>query len=340
MHMKKQTRSILSLCAITVLVLALMLSGCAQPEPTPSESVSQGGPQPTVSQPAPPEKKMLGFIIPTFSTPYCVELIRGAEEAMAQYSPDEYELVSLECNYDPLKEIANIEDLVNQGVDGVILICSEPTASAPGLEYLVAHNVPTVIVDSPCEGRENADCVIITDNKEAGRLEMEMLAKGLNGKGNIICLENSTNTNGRIRAEGRDEELKKWPDIKILAIEDGVGTVEKALDVVTNFMQSYPTEIDAIWTFSDTPSQGAIAAISGTAYEGKVLIGGVNASDIAKGFIQEGKQFGSAAQFPAGMAKLGIETLVGILEGKAPEEQTVYYGVEWVSKENVDEFIK
>nr|WP_122012653.1 sugar ABC transporter substrate-binding protein [Maliibacterium massiliense] len=357
--MKKNTRTLMALVLVLTL-MATLLVGCGQkkqdasfnyPSPDASASVSASasastdankGRTPLADSPEKIEKDIVfGMPVKAMSALFYVELAKGVQRAideMNEKSGRNDKVIIMDDNRDLQKEAANVEDLITQKVDVMILVCMDPIGSVPSLNAClkVQDRMPTVIIDAPCNGSEKADAVIVSNNKEGGRLEMEMLAKALNGKGKIVCLEDTTNPNSEIRSQGRDEELKKWPDIEVLQIEDGIGTVDKALEVMNNLMQAHP-DIDGVWCFSDSPAQGAVAAVDAAGKIDKIKVCGLDGSVTAKQLIREGKQYGSAAQFPIQLGYDGVMTGYDLLCGKAPASQTKYVDVAWIDASNIND---
>nr|WP_122012881.1 sugar ABC transporter substrate-binding protein [Maliibacterium massiliense] len=322
--MKKHNAKLALLLALA-LVCAASLLGCGAKEQAKDEGALE-----------------FGLIIRTVNVPFFVNVYQGVQDAFADYNKEngtQHKLTMLDSNTDLQKETNNAEDLINSKVDCVFLVTVDPQGSIATLDTLDRAGIPVVIIDSGCNNAELAKAFIKTDNVAAGRIEMEHLAEAMGGKGNLIVFEDSTNANSRDRAQGRDEVLAKYPDIKIIDTHDGKNTVDAALEVFNNFMQSHGEDIDAVWTFSDTAAQGVIAALEGTKLQEKVLVAGINGDDIAKGFIKEGKQFGTSAQFPYKLGYDGANLGFKVMRGEEIKEPLVLMTPEWIEKDNIDKFL-
>lgn len=312
------------LVSIALIMLCVMIAVCIAPRPaTASEGLKKD--------------IAIGVTIPTMSTPWTMELVRGGNRAVEDYNAAHGANVSIiwfDNNRDALREAANMEDLITQQVDAIIMVANDPMTSTIVLEKAVASGIPTVIVDSPPIGAEMANAVIISDNRELGRLQMEMLARGMGGSGNLIVFSDSTNTNSRARAAGRDEELKNWPNIVVIDSNDAPFGVDAALNTMQNFMQAHQ-QIDGVWCFSDTVAQGVAAAITGTHFAEVTRVTGLNGSDIAKGLIAEGKMYGTAAQFPVELITRGVLTSIDLVNGISPAEQLMLVDGAWIDATNL-----
>lgn len=258
-------------------------------------------------------------------------------QAMVDYN---IEAQVLDDNTDLAKELENVQYTIDNGFDIVVFVAMDPKSSVPAFDLLVASDVKTLIVDAPCDGSEKCDAVIVSANEEAGRMQMEKLCEQLGGKGNVLILTDSTNPNAAIREQGAMAELENWPDVKIIA--EGEGdipnvNVDKAQQKMSELYQVYGSEINGIWTFSDTPAQGAIAALQ-VSGNSDIVVTGIDGNAVAKQLIQGGQMYGTAAQFPNALGYDGVVAGLELLAGTYDQEQTIYVPVQWIDSSNVDEY--
>lgn len=265
--------------------------------------------------------------------------LTAVEEAQAMVDYN-IEAQVLDDNSDLAKELENAQYTIDNGFDIVVFVAMDPKSSVPAFNLLVESDVKTLIVDAPCDGSEKCDAVIVSANEEAGRMQMEKLCEQLGGKGNVLILTDSTNPNAAIREQGAMAELENWPDVKLIA--EGEGdipnvNVDKAQQKMNELYQVYGSEINGIWTFSDTPAQGAIAALQESQSEG-IVVTGIDGNAVAKQLIQGGQMYGTAAQFPNALGYDGVVAGLEILAGTYDQEQTIYVPVQWIDSSNVDEY--
>ena len=340
---------IFALALVLILALGMVLTGCGKKEepanpsePVATEEAVKEAVEMTIEDID--HDVVFGMPVKSFAGLFYVELMKGTQRAideMNEKTGRNDEIIFMDDNKELNRELSNVEDLLNMDIDAMLLVCMDPSGSVPAFEKCIAKkDMITVIVDASCEGSEKCDAVIVSNNYEAGRLEMEMLAKGLGGKGNIIALSDSTNSNGAVRLQGMQDELKNWPDINVIEIKDIRSGVDAAMETVTSMLNAYPGQIDGIWNFSDTPAQGSVSAVEAAGLLDDILISGVDGSVVAKELIQQGKQYGSAAQFPVELGYQGVMTAYNLLIGKQPEEQTTYVDVAWICKDNVADYIE
>lgn len=343
----KQHR-IFALALALMMALGLLLTGCAPKQSEEENNVAQSTEEAVgeaieeVTQEI-DHDIVFGMPVKAFSGLFYVELMEGAQNAVDEMNAKtgrNDQIVFMDDNKELNRELSNVEDLVNMEIDVMLLVCMDPQGSVPAFELCQQQeDMITVIIDAPCEGSENADAVIVSNNYEAGRLQMEKLAEKLGGKGNIIAISDSTNPNAAVREQGMQDELKNWPDINVLEVRDILSGVDAAMEAMTSMINVYPGQIDGVWCFSDTPAQGAVSAIESAGLLDEIVVTGIDGSVVAKELIRDGKQYGSAAQFPVQLGYEGVMTAYDLLVGIEPEEQTRYIDVAWIDADNVAEYI-
>lgn len=265
--------------------------------------------------------------------------LAAVEEAQAMVDYN-IEAQVLDDNTDLAKELENVQYTIDNGFDIVVFVAMDPKSSVPAFDMLVASDVKTLIVDAPCDGSEKCDAVIVSANEEAGRLQMQKLCEQMGGEGNVLILTDSTNPNAAIREQGAMAELENWPNITLIAEGEGdipSVNVDKAQQKMNELYQVYGSEINGIWTFSDTPAQGAIAALQGSG-NSDIVVTGIDGNAVAKQLIQGGQMYGTAAQFPNALGYDGVVAGLEILAGTYDQEQTIYVPVQWIDSSNVDEY--
>ncbi|MGI6004673.1 MAG: sugar ABC transporter substrate-binding protein [Christensenellales bacterium] len=289
----------------------------------------------------------VGVFLRTIASNYYNATNMGALRAMEDWNKERGRNDTIQV-YDHgdniAKEINNVEDAINIGVDVAVINPIDPQGSIACMDMLDEAGVITINIDGMFNNAEKAQGRIQSRNEEGGELEMRKLCEALGGKGNILMFCNSANANSEIRKIGAMRALEDFPDINVLYIYDGETTLEKSLDAMQNFMQRFQADgIDGVWAFSDTISQGAAAAVSGTELEGKIKIAGLNGDVTSLELIKEGKQMGSAAQFPEVLGyegvMMGLKMAIGEMEPMDPDDK-VWLDMEWVDQSNVDEHIE
>ncbi len=113
-----------------------------------------------------------------------------------------------------------------------------------------------------------------SDSELAGRLQMEALAKAMNGKGNVaILLGDLANESTRERTKGVEAVVAKYPNIKVVQKQTAKFSRNDAVDVVSNWMTA-GDDINAIASNNDEMAIGAIQALGKN--DKHILVAGVD----------------------------------------------------------------
>ncbi len=144
-------------------------------------------------------------------------------------------------------QIQQMRQMVDDGVDAIIICCSNVTALNQTIEYAYKRGVPVFsfsgYVTSPYAINGAA-------NHTQGGAEMaQWLADSIGGKGNILMVSGIPGfASSDSFDKGAKEALKKYPNIKIVGEVAGKWTDQVAQVEVQKFLATNPSQIDGILT--------------------------------------------------------------------------------------------
>ncbi|MBF8983173.1 ribose ABC transporter substrate-binding protein RbsB [Lutibacter sp. B2] len=251
----------------------------------------------------------IGLVISTLDNPFFVTLKDGA---VAKAKELGYELVVLDSQNDPAKELANVEDLLTQDVK-VIMI--NPTDSDSVVNAVKAANQKEIPVITLDRGANAGDVVthIASDNAAGGKMAGEYIVKELNNAGKVVELEGIAGTSAaRDRGQGFNDAIKA-SEIKVVAKQVADFDRTKGLNVMENILQAQP-EINAVFAHNDEMALGALKAIEASGRDIKVV--GFDATDDAVKAVKDGKMLATVAQQPTLIGSLGVEMADKTIKGE------------------------
>ena len=196
------------------------------------------------------------------------------------------------------KQIKSLRAFIAQRVKAIILAPRVKTGYEPVLREAKTANIPVVLVDRGVDAPDDLYTQFIaSDFIEEGRRAAEWLAKHTDGKANIVQIEGTAGSDpANDRKKGFEEVLKaKYPDMKIIASQDGDFDVSKGKQVMASFLQRFKqenTKINAVYAHNDNMALGAIQAIEedGQYKPGKdILIVSIDGIHAALQAILDGK---------------------------------------------------
>lgn len=142
---------------------------------------------------------------------------------------------------DAQEQADKIEQLANQGVDGIAISCSEAGKVTPAIDYAVNERGAHVVCfdsDAPNSARF---AYFGIDDLACGQRVMRELATLMGGPGKVAVLAgNQTAPNLQRRVQGVREEAAKHPGIEIVDVFYHKETPQDAASRVEQVMQANP----------------------------------------------------------------------------------------------------
>lgn len=261
------------------------------------------------------ENITIGFSVSTLNNPYFVTLSNGVEEAAAAEGID---VIVVDAQDDPSKQVSDIEDLVQQNVDIILINPSDEAGLGAGVEAANAAGIPVLTVD---RNVDSGDVVayIASDGIQGGELAGEYIAEQLSNEGNVVELQGITGViSTRERGEGFHNIVDDIEGIEIVASQSASFDRTEGLTVMENIIQGNP-DITAVFAHNDEMALGAIEALEAQGMS-DVLVVGFDATDDALAAIEEGRMAATVEQQPTLMAEIAIETALQVLNGDDIED--------------------
>lgn len=227
------------------------------------------------------------------------------------------DLVIESADTDAQGQIQQVQNLINKGVNGIIINPGDVKALNPTLEDAVAQGIPVIAVDQAICAKGVINVVI--DQKEWAKISAKWLAEQLGGKGNIVLIEGFVgHPANEARMAGVAEVLADYPDIKVVGRDTGKWDQATGQQVMSNFLASIP-QIDGVWT-QDGMATGVLTAIQ-TANPAKwpIVSGEARASylQLWNEVLKDHPDFKSIGVVnPPGVGASGLRVMVNLLQGK------------------------
>lgn len=293
------------MAVLMMLVLTVgMLAGCSS-APKAAET--------TTEAPA-AEAKKVGLVLSTLNNPFFVTLKEGAEAKAKELG---IELIVLDSQNDPSKDMANVEDLITQGVSLILLNPTDSDAVANAVKAANDAKIPVITLDRAANGGEVVSHVA-SDNVAGGKMAADFVNEKLGGKGNVIELQGIAGTSAaRDRGQGFNDQLATYPGLKVVASQPADFDRTKGLTVMENLLQAQP-DVQAVFAHNDEMALGALQAVEASGKS--ILVVGFDAIDDAVKAVADGKMAATVAQQPDMIGALGVETASKVLNGETVEK--------------------
>ncbi len=255
-------------------------------------------------------KENIALVISTLNNPFFVTLKEGAVKKANELG---YDLVVLDSQNNPAKELANVEDTI---VKGTKIILINPTDSeAVGNAVLAANkaNIPVITLD---RGSVKGEVVshIASDNVAGGKMAGDFIVNKLGKQAKVIQLQGIVGTSAsRERGEGFNQSQQE-NNFTILTAQPADFDRAKGMNVMQNLLTAYPT-VQAVFAENDEMALGAMRAIQ-TAGRTDILIVGFDGTDDGIKSVKRGKLAATVAQQPDKIGAIGVEIADKVIKGE------------------------
>ena len=248
----------------------------------------------------------IGLVVSTQNNPFFVTLKEGAESKAKELG---HELIVLDSQNDPSKELGNVEDLLIRGIDVLLINPTDSDAVASSVRAANRSKVPVVTLDRAAnKGKVIAH--VASDNVLGGEMAGNYIIERLNGAGNVVELEGIPGTTAaRDRGAGFNKAVNGKVNIVAKHAADFDRT--RGLTVMENILQAQP-EIDAVFAHNDEMALGALKAIEASGRN--IIVVGFDATDDAVNAVKQGKMGATVAQKPAEIGATGVEVADKIIK--------------------------
>ncbi|MFQ1047824.1 ribose ABC transporter substrate-binding protein RbsB [Avibacterium paragallinarum] len=259
-------------------------------------------------------KETIALAVSTLDNPFFVSLKEGAEKEADKLG---YNLVVLDSQNDPAKELANVEDVTVRGAKVLLINPTDSTAVANAVRMANQKNIPVITLDrGAAQGKVVSH--IASDNVAGGKMAGDFIAEKLGDNAKVIQLEGIAGTSAaRERGEGFKQAVEAHK-FDVLASQPADFDRTKGLNVMENLLTAQPN-VQAVFAQNDEMALGAIRAVQ--AANKSVLIVGFDGTDDGVKAVKSGKLAATIAQQPALIGALGVQTADKVIKGEAVEAQ-------------------
>jgi D-xylose transport system substrate-binding protein len=241
-----------------------------------------------------------------------------------------YEVIVQEADHDVKLQSDQIDNMVSQGIKGLIVIAEDGDAAVTPVEKAVAAGVKVIAYDRLIK-TSKISAYLSFDNTEVGRQEAlgVMTALGLPGstkwtKDNpakvVMSGGSPTDNNAVLVRQGQEEVMKPYLDsgvIKVVA-DQWVENWDpaKAEAMMENILTAQQNKIDAVVASNDGTALGELQAMKAQGLAGKVPISGQDATADGCNSIVLGEQTVSVFKDTRLLAPKAVDMIDALVKGQ------------------------
>ncbi len=278
--------------------------------------------------------------VDSYQTTYESAFIAAAAEN------SDVDAVVLDAGGDVARQIAQIEDLIQQEVDAIIIWPTNGEAVIPAVRKAHQAGIPVVVTNSNIAeaGFDFVNSFSGPDNITQGARSAEIMCDkfkdmGIEGEAQVVHITGQPGYTTAIeRAKGFEDRMPEvCADVMIVDTQPGDWNREKSQQVMEAFLVKYD-DIDGVYSGDDNMGVGALNAAKAAGRDGIIFVGATN---FAVGYeaMAAGDYWGSIYQSPVDDAEAALKTAIDILEGKELPFLN-YFDTPKITQDNMGDYTK
>lgn len=232
------------------------------------------------------------------------------------------DVIITQSNLNDSVQIQQMRQLVDQGVDAIIVCCSNPTALNQTVQYAHERGVPVFsavgYLTSPYAVNSSANFVV------GGHMLGEWMAKEIGDKGNVLVVEGIPGASASDSQNvGVLKALEQHPDVKVVGTVAGMWTDQVAQAEIQRWLATNPGQLDGI-IIQSASELGALRALKQSGRDMvPITIGGELG---ALCYWRKNPDYVSAAIHawpPGDDFEMGWNIMMRTLQGQGPKVQSI-----------------
>jgi ribose transport system substrate-binding protein len=262
----------------------------------------------------------------------------GAEEAARANPGVRLAVLAPEREVNIDQQVSILEDQITKHVAALAVAPAGVSEILPVLEKAKAAGIPVIIMDTDINWPGKLSYVG-ADNKRAGHLAGEYIAKLVDAKGQVAVIRGILGiATHEDRLAGFREAIAAAPGIECVAVQPANSERSLGMSVMENLITTHPA-LRAVFATNDQMALGAVEAIAARNLTGKIAVVGVDATGEALHAIESGRLSADVAMHPEALGNKAVTAAIQAAKGQ-PVDKTIDTGETLVTKENVAQFLK
>ncbi len=257
------------------------------------------------------------------------------------------------ANSDDTAQIKDIQSLITNGVKCLVIVPHDGAAMAKGVEMANKAGIPVISYDRLITGAD-ITYYLSFDNIKVGEKQAQFLVDAIGGKGKIVRMYGApTDNNAKMFKQGQDNILQPLidkGDIEVVHEDWATDWDPSNAKKIMNAALTKTKDFVGVLCSNDGTAGGAIQALKEAGLEGKVVVTGQDADEVACQRIVNGTQSMTvykpisklarkAAILAVKLAKHKPVSATGLINNGFKDVPTIYLPVITVTKDNMDKTV-
>ena len=198
----------------------------------------------------------------------------------------------------------------------LIISPNDQSASIPPIQQYKNAGIPVVTVDTTVTDTSLLITRITSNNVQGGALAAETIAKDVHYQGEVAVANappGVSTTDARLA--GFEAQMKKYPKMKIIAVENNNAEIPLAEAQAKSLILSHP-KLVAFFGTAVFGGQGSAEAVKADHMQGKIIVVSYDAEPLEVQLLKQGVISGLIIQQPTLEAQLAVKYIHDYLTGK------------------------
>ncbi|GHU38198.1 D-ribose ABC transporter substrate-binding protein [Bacilli bacterium] len=251
----------------------------------------------------------IGVSLSTLNNPFFVDIQTGVKELADEKGST---IKILDAQDDTAKQSNDIEDLIQQGVDVILVNPVDSSAIVPAVESANQAGIPVIAIDRGSDGGKIL-ATVASNNVSGGEMAADYIVEQLGEKAKVLQLQG---TPGASATRERGKGFEKVAKEKLAIVDSQSANFDRAegLTVTENMLQAHK-DVAAIFAQNDEMALGAVEAVTASGLKSVVIVGFDGTDDGLKA-IKDGTLSATIAQQPKEMGRLALQAAYDHFAGK------------------------
>lgn len=296
---------------LTFLLPILLLVGCA-----PAFSLeAPGGAGEAVVENMEPAEITVGLSVSTLSNPFFVSLEEGVNTLATENGT---QVISVDAQDDSAKQSNDVDDLIQQGVDVLLINPVDSAAITPAVEAANSAGIPVIMVDRATDSGEFVT-LVASDNVAGGEMAAQYIVDQVGENASTLQLEGVP---GASATNERGEGFMNVAETSLNVLDSQTANFDRAqgLTVMENMLQGN-SDVKAVFAQNDEMALGAIEAIKGAGLSNQITVVSFDGTEGGIKAVEDGSLAATIAQQPDEMGRLALQAAYDFYAGQEIPEK-------------------
>lgn len=286
----------------------------------------------------------IGLSMYTLGAPYFAAQAASVEARAKELGMN---VISVEAGNDLNKQLADVEDLIAQGIDVLIFNPKDPLGAVPATKMATAAGIPVFIIDSSIDASADYVTTVQSNNLANGEEVGIWLANRMGDEFIRMALISGSQGNpvGKERRQGVfrgliEEQLRDGNHASFEIVAQGWGewAHEGGLNAMEDILVAFP-DINVLLCENDSMCLGAMKAIEEAGKTEQILVlAAADGQKEALELIKTGQYGATGLNDPALVARTAVDLVVEYLNGRRDFAKIMYTPAVAITQENVDQY--